>query len=318
MSYKLLSYASERGPRAGLLVGQRVIDAADATGNSTWSTVLGALQSWSEAHKAFSKVSEGGGMAHGQTLGQMLGQTHTQPLAQTKLLAPVLYPGDIYCAGANYQDHVDEMDRKSGRPKGKNMKELGELPWFFVKSGRSAVVGPSAAVQLPTYSNAVDWELELTAVIGQEVRNVSAKDALDCIAGYTIGNDLSARDAMKRAKVDSSSPFQYDWLSQKCFDGACPIGPWIVPAADVGDPHNLDMKLWIGDELMQDSNTQEMIFNIAEQIEMLSSRVTLYPGDLVLTGTPAGVGAARKRFLRPGEVLRLYIEKLGEFSHSVV
>lgn len=302
MSYKLLSYASERGPRAGLLVGQQVIDAADATGNTAWSTVLGALQSWREAHQAFSKVREGGGIA----------------LSQTELLAPVLYPGDIYCAGANYQDHVDEMDRKSGRPKGKNMKELGERPWFFVKSGRSAVVGPGAAVKLPTYSKAVDWELELAAVIGQEARNVSAKDALDCIAGYTIANDLSARDAMKRANVDSSSPFQYDWLSQKCFDGACPIGPWMVPAADVGDPHNLDMKLWIGDELMQDSNTKEMIFNIAEQIEMLSSRVTLYPGDLVLTGTPAGVGAARKRFLKPGEELRLYIEKLGELGHSVV
>ena len=302
MSYKLLSYASERGPRAGLLVGQQVIDAADATGNTAWSTVLGALQSWREAHQAFSKVREGGGIA----------------LSQTELLAPVLYPGDIYCAGANYQDHVDEMDRKSGRPKGKNMKELGERPWFFVKSGRSAVVGPGAAVKLPTYSKAVDWELELAAVIGQEARNVSAKDALDCIAGYTIANDLSARDAMKRAQVDSSSPFQYDWLSQKCFDGACPIGPWMVPAADVGDPHNLDMKLWIGDELMQDSNTKEMIFNIAEQIEMLSSRVTLYPGDLVLTGTPAGVGAAKKRFLRPGEELRLYIEKLGELGHSVV
>ena len=302
MSYKLLTYASERGPRAGLLVGQQVIDAADATGNTAWSTVLGALQSWREAHQAFSKVREGGGIA----------------LSQTELLAPVLYPGDIYCAGANYQDHVDEMDRKSGRPKGKNMKELGERPWFFVKSGRSAVVGPGAAVKLPTYSKAVDWELELAAVIGQEARNVSAKDALDCIAGYTIANDLSARDAMKRAKVDSSSPFHYDWLSQKCFDGACPIGPWMVPAADVGDPHNLDMKLWIGDELMQDSNTKEMIFSIAEQIEMLSSRVTLYPGDLVLTGTPAGVGAARKRFLRPGEKLRLYIEKLGELAHSVV
>jgi 2-keto-4-pentenoate hydratase/2-oxohepta-3-ene-1,7-dioic acid hydratase in catechol pathway len=302
MSYKLLTYASERGPRAGLLVGQQVIDAADATGNTAWSTVLGALQSWREAHQAFSKVCEGGGIA----------------LGQTELLAPVLYPGDIYCAGSNYQDHVDEMDRKSGRPKGKNMKELGERPWFFVKSGRSAVVGPGAAVKLPTYSQAVDWELELAAVIGQEARNVSAKDALDCIAGYTIANDLSARDAMKRAKVDSSSPFHYDWLSQKCFDGACPIGPWMVPAADVGDPHNLDMKLWIGDELMQDSNTKEMIFSIAEQIEMLSSRVTLYPGDLVLTGTPAGVGAARKRFLRPGEKLRLYIEKLGELAHFVV
>lgn len=302
MSYKLLTYASERGPRAGLLIGQHVIDASDATGNREWSTVLGILECWEEAQDAFSKLPERGGI----------------PLSQTTLLAPVPNPGDIYCAGANYQDHVDEMARKSGRPEGSNMKKQGERPWFFIKSGRSSVVGPGAAVKLPSYSNAVDWEIELVAVIGQKARNVLAKDALNCIAGYTIANDLSARDAMKRANVEGTSPFQYDWLSQKCFDGSCPIGPWIVPAADIDDPHDLAIKLWVGEELMQDSNTGEMIFNIAEQIEMLSSRVTLYPGDLVLTGTPAGVGAARKRFLKPGEELRLFIEKLGEFRHSVV
>jgi len=301
MSYKLLTYASDRGPRAGLLIGQQVIDAADVTGQETWATVTGALESWDEADDAFSRVSAEAGM----------------PLTNTKLLAPVLYPGEIYCAGANYQDHVEEMARTSGREPGKNMKELGDLPWFFIKSGRSSVVGPDATVTLPSYSNAVDWEIELVAVIGRKARNILAKDALTCIAGYTIANDLSARDVMKREKVQSNTPFHYDWLSQKCFDGSCPLGPWIVPAADVGDPHNLAMKLWIGEDLMQDSNTGNMIFNIAEQIEMLSSRVTLYPGDLVLTGTPAGVGAARKRFLKPGEEIRLFIEKLGELRHSV-
>lgn len=301
MSYKLLTYASDRGPRAGLLIGQQVVDVADVTGQETWSTVIGALESWDQAEKAFSNVSAEGGM----------------PLAQTKLLAPILYPGEIYCAGANYQDHVEEMARKNGREPGKNMKELGDLPWFFIKSGRSSVVGPGATVTLPSYSKAVDWEIELVAVIGRKARNILAKDALACVAGYTIANDLSARDAMMREKVQSNSPFHYDWLSQKCFDGSCPLGPWIVPAADVGDPHDLAMKLWIGEELMQDSNTGKMIFNIAEQIAMLSSRVTLYPGDILLTGTPAGVGAARKRFLKPGEKLRLFIEKLGELRHSV-
>lgn len=301
MSYKLLTYASHRGPRAGLLMGQQVIDAADATGNPAWSTVIGALESWDDAHAAFCSV-----LAQGGT-----------PLADTQLLAPVLYPGDIYCAGANYQDHVEEMARKNGREPGRNMKQLGELPWAFIKSGRSAVVGPGATVQLPAYAQAVDWEIELAAVIGRKTRNIPAKDALSCVAGYTIANDLSARDAMKRHHVPPDTPFHYDWLSQKSFDGACPLGPWIVPAADVGDPHNLAMRLWVGEELMQDSNSGKMIFDIAEQIEMLSARVTLYPGDLVLTGTPAGVGAARKRFLKPGEKIRMYIEKIGELHHSV-
>ncbi len=301
MSYKLLTYSSDRGDRAGLLVGQRVVDAADATGNQKWSTVLGALESWDAANVAFSQVTGEGGW----------------PLTQTRLQAPVLYPGEIYCAGANYQDHVEEMARKSGREPGKNMRELGDLPWFFIKSGRSSVVGPDATVKLPDYSKAVDWEIELVAVIGREARHIAVEEALSCVAGYTIANDLSARDAMKREKISADTPFHYDWLSQKCFDGACPIGPWIVPAADVGDPHNLAMKLWVDGELMQDSNTGHMIFNVAEQIAMLSSRVTLYPGDLVLTGTPAGVGAARKRFLKAGEEIRLFIEKLGELRHSV-
>lgn len=302
MSYKLLSYASARGPRAGLLIGEHVIDAADATACPAWSTVMGALACWDEAHAAFSRVAAQDGL----------------PLRDVQLLAPILYPGDIYCAGANYADHVQEMARASGREPGKNLKELGEQPWFFIKSGRSAVVGPDAQVRLPPYSQAVDWEIELAVVIGRETKNIAARDALSCVAGYTIANDLSARDMMKRDKVPPGTTFHLDWLSQKCFDGACPLGPWIVPAADIVDPHRLAMQLWIGDELMQDSNTGNMIFDIAEQIEMLSSRVTLYPGDLVLTGTPAGVGVPRKRFLKPGEQLRLMIEGIGELRHTMV
>ena len=164
-------------------------------------------------------------------------------------------------------------------------------------------------MKLPSYSNAVDWEIELAAVIGRKAKDVPVERALACVAGYTIANDLSARDAMKRAKNPPASPFHYDWVSQKCFDGACPLGPWIVPAAEIPDPGNLGLKLWISGELMQDSNTGRMIFDTAEQIAMLSSRVTLQPGDLVLTGTPAGVGMGRGRFLKPGEKLKLWIER---------
>jgi 2-keto-4-pentenoate hydratase/2-oxohepta-3-ene-1,7-dioic acid hydratase in catechol pathway len=122
---------------------------------------------------------------------------------------------------------------------------------------------------------------------------------------------------MKRAKNPPSSPFHYDWLSQKCFDGACPLGPWIVPASDIADPQKLALKLWINDELMQDSHTSRMIFDTAEQIAMLSSRVTLNPGDLILTGTPAGVGAGRGRFLKAGETVKLWIEGIGELSNTM-
>src|SRR5215472_17202529 len=167
------------------------------------------------------------------------------------------------------------------------VKLLGEKPWHFVKTSRSSVVGPGAKVKLPAYSQKVDWEVELTAVIGRTVKDVPAEKALACVAGWTIANDLSARDAMKRDKNPPASPFHYDWVSQKCFEGSCPLGPWIVPAGDVGDPHSLGIRLWVNGELMQDSHTSKLIFDTAEQIAMLSSRVTLHPGDLVLTGTPA-------------------------------
>jgi len=137
------------------------------------------------------------------------------------------------------------------------------------------------------------------------------------VAGYTIANDLSARDVMRRDKNPPTSPFHYDWLSQKCFDGSCPLGPWIVPAHQLPDPQKLGLKLWVNQTLMQDSNTSRMIFDTAEQIAMLSSRVTLQPGDLVLTGTPAGVGTPRRIFLKPGDTVKLWIESIGELSHTL-
>ncbi|PYN44034.1 MAG: hypothetical protein DMD95_12080 [Candidatus Rokuibacteriota bacterium] len=211
-----------------------------------------------------------------------------------------------------------EMARAQGQAPGPTMKELGEKPWHFVKTSRSSVVGPGARVKIPVYSQMVDWEVELAAVIGKAARDVPVEKALDYVAGYTIANDLSARDVMRRDKNPATSPFHYDWLSQKCFDGACPLGPWIVPAGDIPYPQNLALKLWVNDKLMQDSHTGKMIFSTAEQVAMLSSRVTLHPGDLVLTGTPAGVGMPRRMFLKAGDTVKLWIEGIGELSHTMV
>ena len=309
MSYRLLSFRSGRETRAGLLVGEQVYDAARVTGQPAWSSVLGALEDWSRAHRAFTAAAKriGGGASKSKGV----------PLGRAKLLAPVLYPGNIFCAGANYTDHMAEMARAQGNEPGPTMKDLGEKPWHFVKTSRSSVVGPGAKIKLPAYSQKVDWEVELVAVIGKAAKDVPVEKALGCVAGYTIANDLSARDAMKRHKNPPSSPFHYDWLSQKCFDGSCPLGPWIVPAQDIRDPNNLGIKLWVNGELMQDSHTSKLIFDTAEQIAMLSSRVTLHPGDLVLTGTPAGVGMGRGRFLKAGDTVKLWIESIGELAHTI-
>ena len=309
MSYRLLSFQSGREARAGLLVGEKVYDAARVTGKPAWASVLGALADWPRAHREFS--------AFARRVGSGKGKAKGAPLSRVKLLAPVLYPGNIYCAGANYTDHMAEMARAQGKEPGPTMKDLGEKPWHFVKTSRSSVVGPGARVKLPAYSQKVDWEVELAAVIGKAAKDVPAEKALGCVAGYTIANDLSARDAMKRDKNPPSSPFHYDWVSQKCFEGSCPLGPWIVPAADLGDPHRLGIRLWVNGELMQDSNTSNLIFDTAEQLAMLSSRVTLHPGDLVLTGTPAGVGMGRGRFLKPGDTVKLSIEGIGDLVHTI-
>jgi 2-keto-4-pentenoate hydratase/2-oxohepta-3-ene-1,7-dioic acid hydratase in catechol pathway len=309
MGYKLLSFRSGRDARAGLLVNGRVYDAARLTGQPAWSSVLGALEEWSGAHRAFAAAAKR--IETGKSRAKGL------PLKRANLLAPVLYPGNIFCAGANYTDHMAEMARAQGAAPGPNMKELGEKPWHFVKTSKSSVVGPGAKVKLPAYSQKVDWEVELVAVIGKTAKDVPVEKALGCVAGYTIANDLSARDAMRRPGNPATSPFHYDWVSQKCFDGSCPIGPWIVPADEIRDPHDLGIRLWVNDELMQDSHTSKLIFDTAEQIAMLSSRVTLRPGDLVLTGTPAGVGMGRQRFLKGGDTVKLWIESIGEFSHTM-
>jgi 2-keto-4-pentenoate hydratase/2-oxohepta-3-ene-1,7-dioic acid hydratase in catechol pathway len=302
-----LSYRAGAEARAGILVGGEVYDAAKSAGVP--SSVLAILQGWPSASRLLVQAAKR--LAGGKSRAKGL------PLSRVKLLAPVLYPGNIYCAGANYTDHVAEMERAQGLAPGPTMKDLGEKPWHFVKSSKSAVVGPGAQVKLPAYSNAVDWEVELAAVIGRPAKDATVEQALACVAGYTIANDLSARDAMRRAKNAPTSPFHFDWVSQKCFDGACPLGPWIVPAAELRDPGKLGIRLWVNDELMQDSSTAKMIFSTAEQIAMLSSRLTLQPGDLVLTGTPAGVGMGRKRFLKAGDTVRLWIEEIGELSHSM-
>lgn len=304
MTYKLLSYQSPIGPRAGMLVGDKIFDVAEATVQEAHASVLGVLDDWVNVEGLLASLAR-------QPSGEPIA------LSSAKLLAPVLYPGALFCAGANFSDHMQEMAKIMNLPPEKDPHELGLKPWHFMKTSRGSVVGPNTEVRIPAYSKMLDWEIELVAVIGRPCRDVSIDEALAYVAGYTIANDLSARDHVKRAQVSDASPFKWDWVSQKCFDGACPLGPWITPAGDIADPQNLAMKLWVGDELMQDSHTKRMIFTTAEQISHLSSRVTLRPGDLILTGTPAGVGMGRKRFLKSGETVRMWIEGIGEMSNRI-
>jgi 2-keto-4-pentenoate hydratase/2-oxohepta-3-ene-1,7-dioic acid hydratase in catechol pathway len=309
MSYRLLTYQAGREPRAGLLVEEQVYDPAAITGNAAHGDVLTILQDWRITRASLALAAER--IIAGKSRAKGL------PMKRLKLLAPVLYPGNIYCAGANYTDHMAEMARAHGREPGPTMKDLGEKPWHFIKASRSTVVGPGAKVKIPSYCRMMDWEVELAAVIGRPAKDVAVEKALDCVAGYTIANDLSARDAGRREKNPETSPFYMDWLGHKSFDGSCPLGPWITPASEIPDPQQLGIQLWVNGDLMQDSHTGKMIFGVAEQIAMLSSRLTLLPGDVVLTGTPAGVGMGRKRFLKAGDSVKLWIEGIGDMTHTM-
>jgi 2-keto-4-pentenoate hydratase/2-oxohepta-3-ene-1,7-dioic acid hydratase in catechol pathway len=147
---------------------------------------------------------------------------------------------------------------------------------------------------------------------------VTAETALDHVAGYMCANDLSARDHFVRDQADPSSPFRYDWIGHKSFNGSCPLGPVFTPAEFVGSPENLDIKLWVNGEIRQDSNTRNHLYNVAEQIAHLSARTDLYPGDVILTGTPAGVGMERGIFLKRGDVTKVWIDGLGELETRIV
>jgi 2-keto-4-pentenoate hydratase/2-oxohepta-3-ene-1,7-dioic acid hydratase in catechol pathway len=302
-SYKLVTYAGAAGPRAGLAIGGEVCDAAALTGDAADATVLGILADWMAAQDRLAKAAAS--------------STAGQPLATTKLLAPILWPSAIYCAGANYADHAAEMARASGRAPEPDPHTLGLKPWHFLKAGRSTLAAPDDTVQITGLSKTMDWEIELAAVIGIAAKNVPLAEALDYVAGYTVANDLSARDMGRRPHVPDTAPFKFDWVAHKNFDGSCPLGPWIVPTRDIPDPQQLGLKLWVNDVLKQDSNTSQMIFTLAEQIAHLSSRITLQPGDVILTGTPAGVGAARPEFLKPGDVVKLWIENIGTLTNTM-
>ena len=301
--YKLATYESAQGPRAGAVINDLVYDVAALTGQPKYATVLDVLDDWDAAHKlldAASKAPKGDG----------------KPVKQTKFLAPLRWPGTIYCAGANYQDHAEEMWKASGQPPQPDPHELGLKPWFFIKAARS-VTDPDAKVSISKYSKKMDWEAELAVVIGRKARDLTLDNALSCVAGYTVGNDLSARDLGFRPQLPDSSPFRADWIRHKSFDGSCPLGPWITPAAYISNPSKLAIKLWVNDTLKQNSNSGNMIFTIAEQISHLSTGITLYPGDVIMTGTPAGVGAGRGEFLKAGDVVKVEIAEIGSITNTM-
>jgi 2-keto-4-pentenoate hydratase/2-oxohepta-3-ene-1,7-dioic acid hydratase in catechol pathway len=222
-----------------------------------------------------------------------------KPLSSVRLLAPIPKPRKLLCVGLNYLDHAKESNA-----------EIPNVPTIFNKFA-TAVIAPGDNIVLPKVSNSPDYEGEFAFVISKGGRHIHGDNWKDHVFGYTIVNDVSARD-FQRATTQ--------WLMGKTFDTFAPMGPWIVTADEIANPHTLQVKTEINGELLQDSNTRELIFKIPDLIAHLSSVFTLEPGDIVSTGTPSGVGFARKppRWLRPGDDVVITIEGIGQLRNPVI
>ncbi len=219
--------------------------------------------------------------------------------SSVKFEAPISRPGKVIALGLNYEDHAQETKA-----------QLPPYPTVFTKFP-SSVVGPDEPIAMPRVTKKLDWEVELGVVIGRLGKNVRAEDALQYVAGYTIINDLSARDLQKS---------DVQWVRAKSLDGLCPMGPAIVTTDEIGDGSGLRMYTKVNGVIKQDSNTSKMIFNVPRIIEFLSESFTLEPGDVIATGTPAGVGFARDppEFLKVGDEVELYIERIGHLRNKIV
>jgi 2-keto-4-pentenoate hydratase/2-oxohepta-3-ene-1,7-dioic acid hydratase in catechol pathway len=278
---RLVTYRDrDRSIKPGVLLGEEIIDISDQVAD------VGSL-------------IEEGPDALGKIRNFLGGKTRRVPLAAVELLAPLQNPPRIFCLGLAYRDHAIETHQ-----------EIPKAPTIFLKL-TSALTGPRSAVVLPKLTQQPDYEAEFAFVIGAGGKNISADTWEEHVFGYTIMNDVSARDVQMATS---------QWSMGKSFDTFAPLGPAIVTKDEVPDPHSLDIKLTIGDEVLQHSNTRELIFRIPDLIAYLSAIAPLRAGDIVSTGTPAGVGLGRTppRWLRPGETIITQVEGLGQLANPVV
>jgi 2-keto-4-pentenoate hydratase/2-oxohepta-3-ene-1,7-dioic acid hydratase in catechol pathway len=293
---RLLTCDREGAPRLALLLGEAVFDLTDAAarlgGGPLPSDMLGLIaggeEAWARARELAARLGQG----EAPDLGR--------PLAATRLLAPSPRPAkNIVCVGLNYADHARET-----------RQEVSPYPVFFTKPP-TTVIGPEQPIPwYPSVSTRIDWEAELAVVIGRPGRDISEERALEHVFGYTVANDVSARDLQRR---------HVQWYKGKSLDGFCPLGPWIVTADEIPDPQAMAIRLRLNGEVKQDSTTAQMVYSVARLIAVLSAGLTLETGDLIITGTPAGVGFVREppEYLSPGDVVEAEIEGIGLLRNPV-
>ncbi|WP_223191211.1 fumarylacetoacetate hydrolase family protein [Paraburkholderia panacisoli] len=316
--YALGTFSAQDGVRfVGFVMNDRVAsleDLAAKHGDSmlaSASTVLELLENWDASRVALEHLASR----------IPVQDVDWQELSELRTHPAIDLPRQIFCTGANYRKHVVDLtvDAKVG-PEGMNDAQLRQWaenmldervtrgePYAFTKPV-SAVSGAFDPLVLPDTTTQPDWELELAVVIGRGGYQISRDNALDHVAGYTIVNDISARDLIPRTDYKMLGT---DWLRSKGQPGFLPLGPYFVPSAFVPDPHRMKMRLTVSGQVMQDETTADMLFGIERQIEYISRYSRLLPGDIICTGSPAGNGTHYNRFLREGDVMEAEIEGLG-------
>ncbi len=286
---RLVTFLASDQPRLGALLDDSVLDLnrADATlPTDALALLQGGPSLLDRARRALgSAISK---------------RSAVVPLAEVKLLAPIPRPPKIICIGLNYADHAEEAGLA-----------IPARPSVFLKAP-STVIGPGEPIVRPTTTEQLDYEIELAVVIGQQAKAVARERAMDCVAGYTILHDVSARD-LQFAKDGGI-------ILGKNFDTASPIGPYLVLTDELRDPTTLGLRTWVNGQLRQDGNTRNLIFDIPGIISFLSQQLTLEPGDVIATGTPAGVGLGimPQSWLQPGDSVRMEIDGLGVLENPVV
>lgn len=293
---RLLTYERGGAPRLGLLLSDRVVDLVEASSGAIPDSMLALIEAGAPALEGARKLGEALADDANALAAASL------PLAETRLLAPIPVPRrNVVCVGLNYAEHASESRITTGLP---------EYAVFFTKPP-STVIGPEAAIPwYPHVSTRIDWEVELVVVIGRRGRDIEEEQALDYVFGYTVGNDVTARDLQARHQ---------QWYKGKGLDGFCPLGPRIVTADELSDPQNVRLQLRVNGATKQDASTSDMVFGVAKLIAVWSQGMTLEPGDLLMTGTPSGVGFARKppEYLQPGDVVEAEIDAIGVLRNTV-
>lgn len=294
---KLVTFKDGQRVAVGVADAERVVSLRDLLGWDVGSNMREVIERFADediVHDVAAALRKPGG---------------GRPLAKVQLLAPIRPARNVFCVGWNYAEHFEEGKKTRTTDA---LQQIPEHPALFTKNP-DAIVGPDAPVWFPApYSEELDWEVELAVIIGRQGRDIAAADALDHIFGYTIANDVSIRDIQRTWHGGQ-------WFKGKNFDSHLPLGPWIVTADEIGDPQNLRLSTRVNGVTKQDSNTKRMVFKIPRIIAELSAGMTLHPGDVVITGTPEGVGMGRTppEWLKPGDVMELEIEGIGVLRNTV-